>query len=300
MELINHMKPKVSVLIQFGDTTTVLELPQNVTELRSSLLSAGIQESPACILLTDNEGDALRVKLYGENELGKHLVRLFSEQENLAEANTVVFLTADFGEAHQKELFRNILTDRYSSLEQLLDGMKEMLQSRTVCEEVFYFPLTVIYREDGFDDGIPVGSGYLLPHEDELRQILKGLVSRSDLGMAHYYNLHPRTCGEAVSMDWSFEEIQGQIYGRVDVRLAAPLSPREKKILKDWIRAQNMDGMFESFECYDIEVEDGVVNVSFGGDGNADFLYDRQEMDDWLQQRMNRSGQSQGMMMGGM
>lgn len=64
MELINHMKPKVSALIQFGDTTTVLELPQRVTELRSALLSAGIRESPACILLTDNDGDALRVKLY--------------------------------------------------------------------------------------------------------------------------------------------------------------------------------------------------------------------------------------------
>ena len=240
------------------------------------------------------------MKLYGENELGKHLARLFSEQENLAEANTVAFLTADIGENQQNELFQNILTDRYTSLGQLLDGMKEMLQSKTVCEEVFYFPLTVIYREDGFEDGIPVSAAYLLPYEDELRQILEKLVIRNDLGMANYYNLDRRTCGEAVSMDWSFEEIRGQIYGRVDVRLAAPLSPREKQIMKDWIRGQNMDGMFESFECYDIEVEDGFVNVSFGGDGNADFLYDRQEMDAWLQQQMHCSGQSQGMMMGGM
>ncbi len=164
-----------------------------------------------------------------------------------------------------------------------------------VCEEVFYFPLSVSYREDGFEDDIPVSTSYLLPYEDELQQILKDLVSRDDLGMAHYYNLHPRTCGEAVSMDWSFEEIRGEIYGRVDVRLAAPLSPGEKKIMKDWIRGQNMDGMFESFECYDIEVEDGVVNVSFGGYGNADFLYDRQEMNAWLQQMS-----CQGMMMGGM
>ncbi len=133
MELINHMKPKVSALIQFGDTTTVLELPQSVTELRSSLLSVGIQESPACILLTDNEGDALRVKLYGENELGKHLARLFSEQENLAEANTVAFLTADFGAELRDDLFQNILTDRYSSLGQLLDGMKEMLMRQSDC-----------------------------------------------------------------------------------------------------------------------------------------------------------------------
>ena len=293
------MKPKVSALIQFGDTTTVLELPQRVTELRSALLSAGIRESPACILLTDNDGDALRVKLYGENELGKHLVRLFSEQEHLAEANTVVFLAADMGENQQNELFQNILNDRYTSLGQLLDGMKEMLQSKTVCEEIFYFPLTVIYREDGFEDGYPVSTAYLLPHEDELQQILEKLVCRDDLGMAHYYNLDPRTCAEAVSMDWSFEEIHGQIYGRVDVRLATPLSPREKQIMKDWIRGQNMDGMFESFEYYDIEVEDGSVNVSFGGDGNADFLYDRQEMDAWLQQ-MRCSGQSQGITMGGM
>lgn len=133
MELIDHMKPKVSALIQFGDTTIVLELPQKVTELRSALLSAGIRESPACILLTDNDGDALRVKLYGENELGKHLVRLFSEQENLAEANTVAFLTEDIGENQQNELFQNILTDRYDSLGQLLDGMKEMLLRQPDC-----------------------------------------------------------------------------------------------------------------------------------------------------------------------
>jgi len=131
--IVNDMKPKVSALIQFGDTTTVLELPQRVTELRSALLSAGIRESPACILLTDNDGDALRVKLYGENELGKHLARLFSEQENLAEANTVVFLTADLGEDQRGELFQNILTDHYASLGQLLDGMKEMLLRQQDC-----------------------------------------------------------------------------------------------------------------------------------------------------------------------
>lgn len=91
-------------------------------------------------------------------------------------------------------------------------------------------------------------------------------------------------------MDWSFEEIRGQVYGRVDVQLREPLSPEEKLSMKDWIRGQNSDGAFESFEDHGIAAEDGWLTVSFGGDGKQDFLYDRHEMDCYLAQQLEQSG----------
>ena len=91
-------------------------------------------------------------------------------------------------------------------------------------------------------------------------------------------------------MDWSFEEIRGQVYGRVDVQLKGPLVPGEKLSMKDWIKGQNSDGAFESFEDHGIAAEDGWLTVSLGGEGQQDFLYDRHEMDCYLAQQLEQGG----------
>ena len=165
-----------------------------------------------------------------------------------------------------------------------------MLQKLSGYTESFYFPLSLYIQETFADEPYRVSSEYLAGYEDELMQALEDIRSRDTVNMAQYYNEHCSPKQEAISMDWSFEEIRGQVYGRVDVQLKEPLAPGEKLSMKDWIRGQNSDGAFESFEDHGIAAEDGWLTVSFGGEGQQDFLYDRHEMDCYLAQQLEQGG----------
>lgn len=282
------MKPKVCAVVQTRANTLVLDFPKSLTELRVALLHSGIPEPPRDIFLMDNEGDPIRVKVYGENELGRHLARIFSEADDLAKVNTVVFLATDPRAELQEEMSKNILSDKYNSVGDFLSDIQQMLQKLSGYTESFYFPLSAYIQETFSDEPYRVSSEYLAGYEDELMQALEDIRSRDTVNMAKYYNEHCSPKQEAISIDWSFEEIRGQVYGRVDVQLKEPLAPEEKQSMKDWIRGQNADGAFESFEDHGIAAEDGWLTVSFGCDGKQDFLYDRHEMDCYLAQQMEQ------------
>lgn len=284
------MKPKVSALMQTRANTLVLDFPKSIAELRVALLQSGIPEPPRDIFLMDNEGDPIRVKVYGEDELGKHLARIFSETDDLAKVNTVVFLATDPRTELREEMRQSILSDKYGSVGDFLTDVQQMLQKLSGYTESFYFPLSPYIQETFADEPYRVSSEYLAGYEDELMQALEDIRSRDTVNMAQYYNEHCSPKQEAISMDWSFEEIRGQVYGRVDVQLKEPLVPGEKLSMKEWIRGQNSDGAFESFEDHGFAAEDGWLTVSFGGEGQQDFLYDRHEMDCYLAQQLEQGG----------
>ena len=84
-------KYMINAIIYHGENTLVLELPRSIYDIHEKLMSIGYAGGPNQAKLTDNEGDALRVKLYGRIEMGNHLIRILSEQNTLADANTLAF-----------------------------------------------------------------------------------------------------------------------------------------------------------------------------------------------------------------
>ena len=52
--------------------TLVLDFPRSIYDVYEKLQSVGIRQSPHQITLSDEEGDDVRVKLYSEDETGKH------------------------------------------------------------------------------------------------------------------------------------------------------------------------------------------------------------------------------------
>lgn len=127
-----HIQPKVSAVIQTKANTLVLDFPKSLAELRVALLQSGIPEPPRDIFLMDNEGDPIRVKVYGEDELGRHLARIFSETDDLAKVNTVVFLATDPRTELREEMSQNILSDKYDSVGDFLTDIQQMLQKISV------------------------------------------------------------------------------------------------------------------------------------------------------------------------
>lgn len=84
---------KINAVIESKDGgTLVLDFPRSIYDVYEKLQSVGIIKSPHQITLSDEEGDDVRVKLYSEDEVGKHLLLTLNEQNSLADANMLAFM----------------------------------------------------------------------------------------------------------------------------------------------------------------------------------------------------------------
>lgn len=79
---------KVRAVIEADSGTLLVDFPQGIYALYEKLRSVGIRHSPSNIPIADEEDGAIRVKLYAEDDVGKRLTLLFSEDNTLAEVNT--------------------------------------------------------------------------------------------------------------------------------------------------------------------------------------------------------------------
>lgn len=83
---------KINAIIENKDGgTLVLDFPRSIYDVYEKLQSVGIRKSPHQIALCDEECDDVRVKLYSEDEVGKHLLLTLNEQNSLADANMPSF-----------------------------------------------------------------------------------------------------------------------------------------------------------------------------------------------------------------
>ena len=69
----------LTAVIESENDTLLVELPKSVFDLQMNLMSIGVRFPPNEIPLRDEESSSLRVKLYGQNEVGQKLCLLLSD-----------------------------------------------------------------------------------------------------------------------------------------------------------------------------------------------------------------------------
>lgn len=268
--------------------TLVIGLPHSAYGLYEKLQSVGIDLPPNRISLTDNDGDSVHVKLYGEDEIGRHLTLLLSDGHTLADANTLAFVVDAVDSRIKQELEQNVLQNRYSEQQELYGDVKRMLQSKGPVTASFYFPLTGKLCEDGddYDDEYetPVTNQYLQYFEDDIRAALLREQSLELGDMAQYMARHPGVKEKLVSAEWDVEYIGSQLYGKVTAYLKEPFTDDKKEAFRDEIVGQAADGFGEGFEQRPIETEDGELYVSLWNSGDGYFVFDENEFMDHLAQ----------------
>lgn len=124
------------------------ELPMDIHQLYHDMREAGINKPPKNILLHDDKD--VEVKLSSDSEIGSRLLRVFSKNDTLADANTVAFAVSPAKEEILPELEQNILHDQYLTKEMLFDDIKTMTQAAGPVKLTFYCPLV-----GQLDDRIP-------------------------------------------------------------------------------------------------------------------------------------------------
>lgn len=261
--------------------TLVLGFPRNAADMQIKLSSIGIHKNVKDIPLSVQESDDIRVRLYAENNIWNHFVRIFSGNESLADVNEAVWAILKADEVIKTELEQNIIHDQYDSVQELLKDIEGMTVSAGKYTEFFYFPLKGMLDED--EDYYEIDNMFLMEYKGDIREAVEREQSIGD--MAQYFNRSESVNEKLASAVWSVDEVGGKLYGRVNVRLKEPLTEGETEILKEWISGQNSDGLGEGFEQRAIETEEGDLYVSFWNSGDGYFVYSQDEMDAYIRQQ---------------
>lgn len=263
--------------------TLVLGFPRNAADMQIKLSSIGIHKNVKDIPLSVQESDDIHVRLYAENNIWNHFVRIFSGNESLADVNEAVWAILKADEVIKTELEQNILHDQYDSVQELLKDIEGMTVSAGKYTESFYFPLKGMLDEDEYEDYYEIDNMFLQEYKHDIREAVEREQSIGD--MAQYFNRSESVNEKLASAVWSVDEVGGKLYGRVNVRLKEPLTEGETEILKEWISGQNSDGLGEGFEQRAIETEEGDLYVSFWNSGDGYFVYNQEEMDEYIHQQ---------------
>ena len=263
---------KINAVIENKDGgTLVLDFPHSIYDVYEKLQSVGIRQSPHQITLSDEDGDDVRVKLYSEDEIGKHLLLTLKEQNTLADANMLAFMVDNAKPDFRSKLEQNLLHDQYGSMQEVTDAIKQMLYESGPVKAVFYCPLVGEVTDD---------EGFSSPVADD------------EMDMAEFFDQDDGVKAKLVSAKWGVETYRGRLFGRIECSLKEELTDAETEILTDWLSGQNSDGYGEHFEQQPIDTEDGDLYVSFWNSGDNYSIMTRDELDEYID--------NQGMTMGGM
>ena len=279
-------------LIEYKGEQAIVDLPDNKYVLGRTLKELGCPVRQP-LYLRDDEGEDLHIKLISGTELGGKLSLLLDKDDTLLTANAVAATLEKTHPAVKAELESAVLDLKYDSFMDLFRDRTEKLHNYGSVRETLYFPLSAaldIHDEDG--EMYNVGHASLAAHAFEIREALQ-LEQAPEYGdMADYYDEIPSAKAKLVSAYWDVEEHDGQLYGKVELYLTAPLTPEEKESLTDWVTGQNSDGLGEGFEQRPVETYDGDLYVSMY-DGPDYWICDAEEFED-------RISQAHGPVMGGM
>ena len=274
----------ISALIRKGANTLVIDLPTGLADFQVKLLSAGIREQPERITLSDDEDDLIRVKLFSNTEAGNHLIQIFAEYDTLADANITASMISSSNDRINLELERRILNDHYNSPRELLRDIKELNDALGKHALTFYCPLMVqIPDEDG--ELNEIDNVILLNYEEDIRDAIRAEQQRDNKNMAHYYWGNDGVKAKLISADWDVEQIGGELFGCIHIRLNEPLTVGEATALSDWVNGQNADGLCEGFEQRPIQTDDGELYISYWHSGDDYFLCDEDELEQVLSGR---------------
>ena len=97
--------------------------------------------------------------------------------------------------------------------------------------------------------------------------------------------IYQKFMSDNLNSKWDIVDRSNTLYGKVDFRLKEPFTAEEKELVRSWCIGQAADGLGEVFEQRPIETEDGDLYVSMWNSGDDYFMYDEDEMNDYLAQQ---------------
>ena len=276
----------ITAVINNRGNTLVVDMPRDRMDLDTKLYSIGQELSHNSPVTDDPESD-ITVKLSADSDIGVHMIKLFNDSHTLRDVNNLANAVMNAPDEVKEALESDILNDQYSTLDELVEEIKKQTFEAGQYTETFYFPLVGMLEDEEYDDEYEVGNPFLMDYKWDISELVEK-EQDADLGdMKDYFYDDDNAQAKMVTARWDVAEKNGRLFGKVDFKLREPFTAEEKEKVREWVRGQNSDGFGEGLEQRPIETEDGDLYVSMWNSGDDYFIYDENEMNEYLSQQQN-------------
>ena len=276
----------ITAVINNRGNTLVVDMPRDRVDLDTKLYSIG-QELSHNSPVTDDPESAITVKLSADSDIGVHMIKLFNDSHTLRDVNNLANAVMNAPDEVKEALESDILNDQFSTPDELIENVKKQTFEAGQYTETFYFPLVGMLEDEEYDDEYEVGNPFLMDYKWDISELVEK-EQDADLGdMKDYFYDDDNAQAKMVTARWDVAEMNGRLFGKVDFKLREPFTAEEKEKVREWVRGQNSDGFGEGLEQRPIETEDGDLYVSMWNSGDDYFIYDENEMNEYLSQQQN-------------
>ena len=164
----------LTALVQYSRGSLILNLPRDRYDLALKLDSIGITKKFWDKLrIADDENNEFSVKLFGENDIGKHLSLIFTENDTIFDVNKTLQILENSIEEIRDDLEMNIVHDQYDTPAELIGDIERMTDEVGRFTETFYFPLVGNMDEDDGYGQYEVDNSLLQCYEWDIRDLLQ-------------------------------------------------------------------------------------------------------------------------------
>ena len=276
----------ITAVINNRGNTLVVDMPRDRMDLDTKLYSIGQELSHNTPITEDPDSD-VTVKLSADSDIGVHMIKLFNDSHTLRDVNNLANAVMNAPDEVKEALESDILNDQFSTPDELIENVKKQTFEAGQYTETFYFPLVGMLEDEEYDDEYEVGNPFLMDYKWDIRELV-GKEQDADLGdMKDYFYDDDNAQAKMVTARWDVAEKNGRLFGKVDFKLREPFTAEEKEKVREWVRGQNSDGFGEGLEQRPIETEDGDLYVSMWNSGDDYFIYDENEMNNYLSQQQS-------------
>ena len=276
----------ITAVINNRGNTLVVDMPRDRMDLDTKLYSIGQELSHNTPITEDPDSD-VTVKLSADSDIGVHMIKLFNDSHTLRDVNNLANAVMNAPDEVKEALESDILNDQFSTPDELIENVKKQTFEAGQYTETFYFPLVGMLEDEEYDDEYEVGNPFLMDYKWDIRELVEK-EQDADLGdMKYYFYDDDNAQAKMVTARWDVAEKNGRLFGKVDFKLREPFTAEEKEKVREWVRGQNSDGFGEGLEQRPIETEDGDLYVSMWNSGDDYFIYDENEMNNYLSQQQS-------------
>ena len=276
----------ITAVINNRGNTLVVDMPRDRMDLDTKLYSIGQELSHNTPITEDPDSD-VTVKLSADSDIGVHMIKLFDDSHTLRDVNNLANAVMNAPDEVKEALESDILNDQFSTPDELIENVKKQTFEAGQYTETFYFPLVGMLEDEEYDDEYEVGNPFLMDYKWDIRELVEK-EQDADLGdMKDYFYDDDNAQAKMVTARWDVAEKNGRLFGKVDFKLREPFTAEEKEKVREWVRGQNSDGFGEGLEQRPIETEDGDLYVSMWNSGDDYFIYDENEMNNYLSQQQS-------------
>ena len=276
----------ITAVINNRGNTLVVDMPRDRMDLDTKLYSIGQELSHNTPITEDPDSD-VTVKLSADSDIGVHMIKLFDDSHTLRDVNNLANAVMNAPDEVKEALESDILNDQYSTPDELIKDVKKQTFEAGQYTETFYFPLVGMLEDEEYDDEYEVGNPFLMDYKWDISELVEK-EQDADLGdMKDYFYDDDNAQAKMVTARWDVAEKNGRLFGKVDFKLREPFTAEEKEKVREWVRGQNSDGFGEGLEQRPIETEDGDLYISMWNSGDDYFIYDENEMNNYLSQQQS-------------